>query len=155
LKPGDIILKLNDTTIGRSSELPPLVAALKPGTQVKLQVWRKGMRTATRLAVGEIPLPSWPQRPVGSRQVATRSGAAFPDPERASAGRQSERAARRKRQRTRRAGRHPAWRHHRFAQRPDGPGCRATARLLDKAGKNVALLIERDNARIFVPVELG
>jgi hypothetical protein len=27
--------------------------------------------------------------------------------------------------------------------------------LLDKAGKNVALLIERDNARIFVPVELG
>jgi serine protease Do len=35
-------LKLNDTAIGRSSELPPLVAAIKPGTQVKLQVWRKG-----------------------------------------------------------------------------------------------------------------
>ena len=27
--------------------------------------------------------------------------------------------------------------------------------LLDKAGKNVALLIERENARIFVPIDLG
>ena len=34
----------------------------------------------------------------------------------------------------------------------DVPQLRA---LLDKAGKKVALLIERENARIFVPVELG
>ena len=34
----------------------------------------------------------------------------------------------------------------------DVPQLRA---LLEKAGKNVALLIERENARIFVPVELG
>jgi serine protease Do len=57
LEPGDIILKLNDTTIGRSSELPPLVAASKPGTQVKLQVWRKGASREIALAVGEIPAP--------------------------------------------------------------------------------------------------
>jgi serine protease Do len=57
LEPGDIILKLNDTVIGRSSELPPLVAAIKPGTQVKLHVWRKGASRDLALSVGEIPAP--------------------------------------------------------------------------------------------------
>jgi serine protease Do len=68
---GDIILKLNDTEIGRSSDLPPLVSALKPGTQVKLQIWRKGASREAgtlgrrdpgtpRLAAGAVAKPTSP-----------------------------------------------------------------------------------------------
>ena len=156
LEAGDIILKLNDTTIVRSSELPPLVAALKPGTQVKLQVWRKGMRRDIALAVGEIATPKLASA-VGGEADKSRLGLALrsltPD--------------------ERRQVENP---NGLIVESVSGPAARAGIQpgdvivslngqtvhdvaqlraLLDKAGKNVALLIERDNARIFVPVELG
>jgi serine protease Do len=156
LEAGDIILKLNDTEIGRSSDLPPLVSAIKPGTQVKLQIWRKGATRELALSVGEIPT---------AKVAAERSGEA--DKSRLGLALRSLTPQER-----------------REVESPDGllvesvsgPAARAGIRpgdvivsvngqpvrdvpqlraLLDKAGKKVALLIERENARIFVPVELG
>jgi serine protease Do len=40
IKSGDIILKLNDQAIKTSLDLPNLVSMTKPGTTVKLQIWR-------------------------------------------------------------------------------------------------------------------
>jgi serine protease Do len=40
VEPGDVILKLNGQPVNQSSELPAVVAALQPGTTVKLEVWR-------------------------------------------------------------------------------------------------------------------
>jgi serine protease Do len=40
LKPGDVILGVNGKTIERSSQLPSLIAALKPGSRADLEVWR-------------------------------------------------------------------------------------------------------------------
>jgi serine protease Do len=40
VEPGDVILKLNGQQVNQSNELPALVAALQPGTTVKLEVWR-------------------------------------------------------------------------------------------------------------------
>ena len=156
LEAGDIILKLNDTEIGRSSDLPPLGSAIKPGTQVKLQVWRKGATRELALSVGEIP----------TAKVA------------------SERSGEADKSRLGLALRSLTPQERREVESPDGllvesvsgPAARAGIRpgdvivsvngqpvrdvpqlraLLDKAGKKVALLIERENARIFVPVELG
>lgn len=42
LEAGDIILKFNDQTIDKISELPRLVGDTSPGTTVRLSVWRKG-----------------------------------------------------------------------------------------------------------------
>lgn len=156
LEAGDIILKLNDTEIGRSSDLPPMVSAIKPGTQVKLQIWRKGATRELALSVGEIP----------TTKVA------------------SERSGETDKSRLGLALRSLTPQERRQVESPDGllvegvsgPAARAGIRpgdvvvsvngqpvrdvlqlraLLAKAGKNVALLIERENARIFVPVELG
>ncbi len=40
VEPGDVILKLNGEPVNQSNELPAAVAALQPGTTVKLEVWR-------------------------------------------------------------------------------------------------------------------
>lgn len=40
VEPGDVILKLNGETVNQSTELPAVVAGLAPGTTVKLELWR-------------------------------------------------------------------------------------------------------------------
>jgi len=40
VEPGDVILKLNGELVNQSNELPAVVAGLAPGTGVKLELWR-------------------------------------------------------------------------------------------------------------------
>ena len=53
LQPGDVILKLNGNAIDDSSQLPPQVADLKPGSQARLSIWRNGRSLDIALRVGE------------------------------------------------------------------------------------------------------
>src|SRR5205085_10705891 len=52
VKPGDVIVLFNGKPIDRSSELPPLVAAAKPGSKATVEVWRDGKKQTLALAVG-------------------------------------------------------------------------------------------------------
>jgi len=54
LEAGDIILKFNGTNIEKSSDLPRLVGATKPGTRSTLTVWRKGATKDVTLSVAEL-----------------------------------------------------------------------------------------------------
>jgi serine protease Do len=54
LKPGDVILAVDGKPIELSSEVPPLVAAIKPGKQVTLTVWRNKAERSMRVKVGEL-----------------------------------------------------------------------------------------------------
>ena len=42
IEPGDVILKFNGKPINQSGDLPPLVGETAPGTKVRLEVWRNG-----------------------------------------------------------------------------------------------------------------
>ena len=42
VKTGDVILEVGDTPIEQSTDLPGLIAHIKPGTDTKLTVWRDG-----------------------------------------------------------------------------------------------------------------
>jgi serine protease Do len=55
LEPGDIILKFNGKQIATSSDLPRAVAAAKPGSDVPVEVLRKGASRTLNIAVGEMP----------------------------------------------------------------------------------------------------
>jgi serine protease Do len=137
LEAGDIILKLDGTEIARSTELPPIVAAIRPGTQIKLQVWRKGSTRDIALAVGEIPTPA--QATADSQPKPTTHALVWlcvPEPAGAAAKRHSRRSARRKRQWSGGQGRHPAWRHRPVAQRPGGARHRAVARAARQGRQN-------------------
>ena len=52
---GDIILNFNGIPVEKSTELRRLAAATSPGSQVNLQVWRKGVTKAFPITLAELP----------------------------------------------------------------------------------------------------
>ncbi|WP_420475266.1 DegQ family serine endoprotease [Noviherbaspirillum sp. ST9] len=54
LEAGDIILKFNGANIEKSSDLPRLVGATRPGTKGTLTVWRKGAAKEIVLTIAEL-----------------------------------------------------------------------------------------------------
>ncbi|NOU01086.1 MAG: DegQ family serine endoprotease [Gallionella sp.] len=51
----DVILKFDGKLVTRSSDLPRIVAATKPGTKVAVDLWRKGAAKQVIVQVAEIP----------------------------------------------------------------------------------------------------
>jgi serine protease Do len=54
VKVGDVILAVNGQAVEQSGELPSVVAAIKPGTQATLTVWRDRSKKDLRVKVGEL-----------------------------------------------------------------------------------------------------
>ena len=156
LQPGDVILKFNGKEIGRSSDLPPLVATMKPGGTATLEVWRDGKAkelTATvgQLDDGRVASADKAEAGKGKLGVAVRplsseekrsgdleNGVVVEDVAGAAA----------------KAGVRPGdvivAVNNTAVKSPE-----QLKELIGKAGKTVALLVQRDDARIFIPVTLG
>jgi serine protease Do len=158
LQVGDIILKFNGTAIERSSDLPLLVADTAPGKTAPVQVWRKGSEKSFTVATyegkakgddevastdkasggGRLGLAVRPLTPEERRENRGRAGLLVEDVSGAAA----------------RAGIQPGDLVLAF----NGTAVKSVDELREgvaKAGKRVALLIQRDGQQIFVPVELG
>ncbi len=156
LEPGDVILKFNGETLARSSDLPPKVAAVKPGATVALEVWRdgkaktltatigerEGVKTAAAgepdAAQGKLGVVVRPLTPEEQRESKLAGGVVVEDMAGAAA----------------RAGLHPGD----VIVSVNRTAVKDPAQLKDLvagAGKTVALLIQRDENQIFVPVPLG
>ncbi|SMF93329.1 serine protease Do [Methylomagnum ishizawai] len=155
VKAGDIIVALNGQPIHDSRELPPLVADLKPGSEAKLTLWRDGQNEEVALKVGELQEPA--QASAEPTEAKGRLGLAVrplsPEEHRQAdikGGLVVERVA------------GPA------AKAGIAPGDVVLAvngqpindagqlrELAAKAGKHLALLIQRGEATMFVPLDLG
>jgi serine protease Do len=157
LEPGDVIVKFNGRDINRSSDLPAQVASMAPGTTAKLDVLRKGTPKTLTVTVGEMKGTNLAQRDNSGSQQQGRLGLAV-------------RPLARDEQRQ--AGVTGGL----VVEDVTGPAARSGIQpgdivlsingvpvtspeqlknLVGKAGKNVALLVKRDTATIFVPIELG
>jgi len=69
IKPGDVLLGVNGKAVDRSAELPPLVAAVKPGSKATFDVWRDGAKRSLAVTVGELK----PEQ-VASAKPASQAG---------------------------------------------------------------------------------
>jgi serine protease Do len=54
LKSGDVILKVEDKVIERSTDLPAIIADMAPGTKANLEVWRKGSTRTIQATIGAL-----------------------------------------------------------------------------------------------------
>ncbi len=55
IEASDVILKVNDKPVNNSGELPRIIAAIKPGTKVDVELWRKGATKHVSVVVAAMP----------------------------------------------------------------------------------------------------
>jgi serine protease Do len=156
LKPGDVILALNGQEVSGSSDLPPRVAKLQPGSTAKLDVWRDHRRREIDVKLGELNekpaaraendgahddrlgLAVRPLTPDEQQQAGVQGGVIVQDAQGPAA----------------RAGIQPGD----VLVAVNGTpvtDVQQLKQLVSKSGKHVALLVDRGDARIFVPVDIG
>jgi serine protease Do len=160
IKAGDVILKVADQTIETSQQVPVLIANTKPGTPVAIEVWRNG-------GTKELTV-----RPVEIQEKGER--VADNDTQQ---GDETAKLGLAVRPLTQQEKRQAETDGDLLVEDVDGPAAGAGVRPGDiilgvngskvksidelraaakkRNGKVVALLIERDNAQIFVPVRVG
>jgi len=160
LKPGDVILEFNGRKINRSGELPPLVASLTPGTAVTLKVWRDGKAQDVRTQIAALEDEKAVVAAADGDSEAlsnSRLGLAV-RPLTAEERKQVDVAG------------------GLVVENVGGPAAKAGVQpgdvivsvnstpvnsveelraLIGKSGKTVALLVQREDARIFIPVTVG
>jgi serine protease Do len=158
IEPGDVILKFEGKEIARSADLPPLVADVAPGTKSEVQIWRKGKSQTLTVKLGEMKVESGSADTSSDAPAKGKLGIAarpLTDEERKDADLKSGLVVERI---------------------GDGPAARAGIRqgdiivsvngesvtsveqlrsLIDKRGKHIALQVQRDDRKLFVPIELG
>lgn len=157
LRSGDVIRKVDGDPIVASGDLPAVIGQKKPGTKVTLDVWRQGARQELsarlgdasekastvakndeRAGGGKLGLALRPLQPQEKREAAVETGLLIEDAGGAAA----------------LAG----------VQAGDvllaingtpAKSVEQVREVVNKADKSIALLIQRDGDRIFVPVRIG
>ncbi|MEW5769050.1 MAG: DegQ family serine endoprotease [Pseudomonadota bacterium] len=154
LRPGDVILAVDGTPIQAAGDLPPLIAALRPGAEVVLEAWRGGAAHKFSVRLGEL--------------AQETTVAAAP----AEGGRLGLAVRPLSREERRMAGLQGGL----LVLEVSGPAARAGIQdgdvilalngtpvrgveelrgLVAKAGRHLALLVQRDDAKLFIPLSLG
>ena len=158
IEPGDIITRYNGTEVVSSNELPSLVARAAPGTTAKVDVLRNGATKTFSVTLGEAKGPksaaaesSTTSEEHGRLGIAART--LSPD-ERKQAGVAGGVLV----EDTSGAAASAGIQSGDVILSLNGTPVKSVEELkslVTKAGKKVALLVLRDDARIFVPVDLG
>ena len=155
IKPGDVVLKVDGTEIGSSLDLSSRVSAMKPGSTAKLEIWRDGKPRDMAVSVGEAPAAK-----TAAAQKADLAGTKLGVAVRNLSPEEQKQAS---------------VQGGVLVERVAGAAAKAGIRAGDiilavngkpvknaddlkaatRDGKRTALLVKRDDAQIFVPVELG
>jgi serine protease Do len=157
LQPGDVITAVNGSPVADSTDLPSQVASLAPGSSATVTVWRDKASKDIKVTLGSMSDAKVAKNDNAPEQVQGRLGVAVrpltPD-EKSNASvshgllvQQSGGAAEN-------AGIQPGDVILAVNGRPV-TSVDQLKQMITQAGNSIALLIQRDNAQIFVPVDLG
>src|SRR5262249_43440736 len=156
VEPGDVIVKFDGKDVAESAQLPARVAEMKPGATAKLEIIRKGTTKQLDVTLGEmkdgkVAASNDSAQKQGRLGVAVRPLNAD---EQRQAGVEGGLLVENASGPAARAGIHPGD----VILSINGTTVHNVDELrsmVSKAGKRIALLVQREDARIFVPVELG
>jgi serine protease Do len=148
VKPGDVILGWNGTAVDEANSLPVLVARSAPGTQAKLRIWRDGKERSLEVKVGTMPgeqaqVASAGGEPANAAKLGltlrpSDAGLVVEDADGAAAA----------------AGVRPGDVILALNNQPV-KSVEQLRGLLDKAAGHVALLVQRGESKMYVPVDVG
>ncbi|HZE10154.1 MAG TPA: DegQ family serine endoprotease [Burkholderiales bacterium] len=157
IKTGDVIVAVDGRDIEKSIDLPRIIGELRPGTEVKLKVWRQGDTKELSASLGETPAEKVAKADAPAKAKPSKLGVAvrpLTDEERKQI--ESEGGL--------------------LVEQAEGPAARAGVqagdvilafnnqpvksvdqlrRLVDKSRGSVALLIQREGNKIYVPIRLS
>jgi serine protease Do len=157
VQPGDVILKLNGQLLKDSTELPVQIAAIPPGTSVELEVWRDHASRTVTVKLGALEDKRTANANAGSHNEGGKLGLAV-------------------RPLTEQEQRQGNVKGGLVVERASGPAAEAGIQpgdvvlaangapinnpedlrgAVDKSKGHIALLIQRGEARLFVPVRVG
>ncbi len=156
VKPGDVIVQLGDDVIDHSGDLPEHVADLEPGTETRLKVIRKGEPMALTVKIGAVKETSVAQGKNGG-EAGGRLGLAvrpLTPAEKRDSGIDGGLVVEDVTGPAARVGIQPGDVILSLNGTPIASAEQLRA-LVSKSGKQVALLVQRDDARIFIPLDLG
>jgi serine protease Do len=156
IETGDVILGIDGKPVARSIDLSSYVADIKPGSSAQLEVWRKGAKRQITVTVGEMPAKmaaagGGPALEQGKLGVAVRS---LSESERKAAGVEGGVLVEQAGGAAAKAGIRPGDIILALNSTPV-KNAEELRMMVDKTGKVAALLVQRKDAKIFVPVELG
>ena len=148
IKPGDVILAWNGTPVDDSTSLPALVADTAPGKQAQVKVWRDGAEHTLGVTVGRMPQEKTASAQTQAPAANTgKLGLAVHEEDNSV-----------------------------VVDQATGPAAAAGVRpgdtivavnnhnvksveelkdFVEQAGKHVALLVQREDTRQYVPIDLG
>lgn len=156
LQAGDVILAVNGTAVNDSTDLPAQIASMKPGAKATLDVWRDKSKKQMTVTLGSLSDTKVADSGTQSSEQGRLGVAVRPLTPQERSG--------------------SSLTHGLLVQQSSGPAASAGIQsgdvilavngrpvtsvqqlrdVIAKAGNSVALLIQRDNAQIFVPVDLG
>lgn len=157
IETGDVILKIDGAPVSRTLDLSSRVADLKPGSSAKLEVWRKGEPREITVTVGEMPLAKMAATGSGGNLEQGKLGVAvrsLTQSERKEAGVAGGVLVEQAGGAAAKAGIQPGDIILALNSTPvKNPG--ELRKMVGKAGKIAAVLVKRNDAEIFIPVELG
>jgi serine protease Do len=157
LQPGDIILSAGGKPIENSTDLPRIVSETTPGTALTVRVWRKGAGRDLRVTVGEWAAERVAAAPAAGEASPGRLGVVvhrLSPEERKSYGVEAGVVVEQANGPAAQAGIRPGDVILAFGnERVDSP--EQLKRLVDKAKGNIAVLVKREEARIYIPVRIG
>lgn len=156
LKPGDVVLSVDGQRIEDSGDLPRIIGDKRPGTQVRMQVWRDGRNRELLATLEELKAETAVAAATSGENISARLGLGARALSPQEAGQLNLRGGLVVESSSGAAAQAGLQRGDIILALNNQPvsSVAQLRELLERAGKRFALLVQRGNSRLFMPVRL-